>query len=80
MARFGCGSANGSCFRAKDFTAELVAAGIKHKFTRSIDRRPTEVERFNRTLQNQRAYARLYRSEAARTRALDTSNVVILGV
>ena len=31
-----------------------------------------KVERFNRTLQNEWAYARPYRSEAARTRALDT--------
>jgi transposase InsO family protein len=66
-------SDNGSCYRAKDFTAELVAAGIKHKFTRPY--RPQtngKVERFNRTLQNEWAYARAYRSEAARTRALDT--------
>jgi len=27
-------SDNGMCYRAKDFTAELVAAGIKHRFTR----------------------------------------------
>jgi len=65
-------SDNGSCYRAKDFTAELVSAGIKHKFTRPY--RPQtngKVERFNRTLQNEWAYARPYRSEAARTRALD---------
>jgi transposase InsO family protein len=64
---------NGSCYRAKVFTAELVSAGIKHKFTRPY--RPQtngKVERFNRTLQNEWAYARPYRSEAARTRALDT--------
>jgi transposase InsO family protein len=64
---------NGSCYRAKVFTAELVAAGIKHRFTRPY--RPQtngKVERFNRTLQNEWAYARPYRTEAARVRALDT--------
>ena len=69
----GCSRDNGSCYRAKDFTAELVEAGIKHKFTRPY--RPQtngKIERFNRTLQNEWAYARPYRSEAARTRALDT--------
>ena len=66
-------SDNGSCYRAKDFTAELVAAGIKHKFTRPYHPQTNgKVERFNRTLQNEWAYARPYRSEAARTRALDT--------
>jgi len=66
-------SDNGSCYRAKDFNAELVAAGIAHTFTRPY--RPQtngKIERFNRTLQNEWAYARPYRSEAARTRALDT--------
>ncbi len=60
-------SDNGACYRAKDFTAELVTAGIKHRFTRPY--RPQtngKVERFNRTLQNEWAYARPYRSEAAR--------------
>jgi transposase InsO family protein len=66
-------SDNGGCYRAKDFTAELVSAGIKQRFTKPY--RPQtngKIERFNRTLQNEWAYARPYRSEAARTRALDT--------
>jgi transposase InsO family protein len=32
---------NGSCYRARDFTAELVAAGVKHKFTRPYRPQPT---------------------------------------
>ena len=55
--------------------AELVSAGIKHKFTRPYRPPPQtngKTERFNRTLQNEWAYARPYRSEVARTRALDT--------
>ena len=66
-------SDNGNCYRAKAFTAALVSAGITHTFTRPY--RPQtngKVERFNRTLQHEWAYARPYRSEAARTRALDT--------
>jgi transposase InsO family protein len=66
-------SDNGSCYRSKDFAAELLKDTIKHTFTKPY--RPQtngKVERFNRTLLNEWAYARPYRSEAARTRALDT--------
>jgi len=52
-------SDNGGCYRAKDFTAGLVAAGITQKFTKPY--RPQtngKVERFNRTLQNEWGYAR----------------------
>jgi transposase InsO family protein len=62
---------NGSCYRAKEFNAELVGACIAHTFIRPY--RPQtngKVERYNRTLLNEWAYARPYRSEAARTRAL----------
>jgi transposase InsO family protein len=62
---------NGSCYRAKEFDAELARASITHTFTRPY--RPQtngKVERYNRTLLNEWAYARPYRSEAARTRAL----------
>jgi transposase InsO family protein len=62
---------NGSCYVARAFGAELVAAGVVH--TRTRPRRPQtngKVERYNRTLLNEWAYARPYRSEAARTRAL----------
>ena len=63
---------NGSCYRAKEFDAELRSQSIAHTFTRPY--RPQtngKAERFNRTLLNEWAYARPYRSEAARTRALD---------
>jgi transposase InsO family protein len=63
---------NGSCYRAKEFDQVLIAAGIKHSRTKPF--RPQtngKIERFNRTLLNEWAYARPYRSEAARTRALD---------
>ena len=62
---------NGNCYRAKEFAAELANTAITHTFTRPY--RPQtngKVERYNRTLLNEWAYARPYRSEAARTRAL----------
>ena len=64
---------NGNCYRAKDFDAELVQAGIIHTRTRYYHPQTNgKIERYNRTLQNEWAYARPYRSEAARTRALAT--------
>jgi transposase InsO family protein len=61
---------NGSCYRSNAFTAALEP--IIHTFTRAY--RPQtngKVERFNRTLLDEWAYVRTYKSEAARTRALD---------
>jgi transposase InsO family protein len=61
---------NGSCYRSRDFTAAL--ASVQHSRTRPY--RPQtngKVERFNRTLFDEWAYARLYRTDTARTRALD---------
>lgn len=60
---------NGSCYRSHDFNRALGAA--EHTFTRPY--RPAtngKVERFNRTLLTEWAYARPWRSEGQRTRGL----------
>ncbi|MDM7887890.1 IS481 family transposase [Curtobacterium sp. RHCJP20] len=57
---------NGSCYRSRAFAAAL--GDIRHRFTRPY--RPQtngKVERFNRTLAAEWAYARSYDSDAART-------------
>lgn len=60
---------NGSCYRSRTF-AEALGTGIKHKFTRPY--RPQtngKVERYNRTMLEEWAYARPYRSDAERLEA-----------
>jgi transposase InsO family protein len=60
---------NGSCYRSRDFAAALD--GVVHSRTRPY--RPAtngKVERFNRTLLAEWAYARLWSSDGQRTRAL----------
>jgi transposase InsO family protein len=62
---------NGSCYKARAFTAAVEATGAHHH--RLPPRRPQwngKVERFNRTLLDEWAYVRTYRSERARTDAL----------
>ncbi len=57
---------NGSCYRSKLF-AETLGPDISHKKTRPY--RPQtngKVERFNRTLAAEWAYAQTYRSESDR--------------
>jgi transposase InsO family protein len=64
---------NGSAYRSKVFNALLERNGITHKFTRPY--RPQtngKVERFNRILAEEWAYARPYRSEAERAAAYPT--------
>ena len=62
---------NGSCYRSHTF-AEALGETVKHRRTRPY--RPQtngEVERFNRTLATEWAYADTYRSDAARAATYD---------
>lgn len=62
---------NGACYRSRVFAAAL-GAGVKHRFTRPY--RPQtngKVERFNRTLAQEWAYATTYDSEEARGATYD---------
>lgn len=63
---------NGPAYRSADFARACAASGVRHRFTRPY--RPQtngKVERFNRTLLEEWAYVRVYRSELERVRALD---------
>ncbi len=64
---------NGKCYISNVFGAELVADAVAHtRIKPYCPRTNGKIERYNRTLLNEWAYARPYRSEAARTRALAT--------
>jgi transposase-like protein len=63
---------NGACYKSFAFRDAVAATGTHHH--RLPPRRPAwngKVERFNRTLVEEWAYVRVYRSDAARTAALD---------
>jgi transposase InsO family protein len=63
---------NGTGYRSRRWRDRCAELGIVHTRTRPY--RPAtngKVERFNRTLADEWAYARLWRSEASRARALD---------
>jgi transposase InsO family protein len=63
---------NGNGYRSKAWAARCAELGIRH--TRTKPYRPAtngKVERFNRTLSDEWAYARLWTSNASRARALD---------
>ena len=63
---------NGNGYRSHAWRDRCAELGIKHSRTRPY--RPAtngKVERFNRTLADEWAYARLWKSDAARARALD---------
>ena len=63
---------NGACYRSRAF-AHALGDGVKHRFTRPY--RPQtngKVERFNRTLAQEWAYAAVYGSEEARAATYDT--------
>ena len=62
---------NGSCYRSRPWAETLTTAGIVHKRARPYRLQTNgKVERFNRTLTDEWAYARLYRSETERRSAL----------
>lgn len=64
---------NGPCYHSRDWLTEVLAGGAAPRFIRPY--RPQtngKVERFNRTLLDEWAYTRKYRSEAERRRRLDS--------
>ena len=65
---------NGNGYRSRPWKRLCIDLGIQHTRTRPYHPATNgKVERFNRTLLDEWAYARLWRSEAARARALTAS-------
>ncbi len=63
---------NGNGYRSLDWRDLCAELGIKHSRTKPYHPATNgKVERFNRTLADEWAYARLWKSEASRARALD---------
>ena len=63
---------SGPAYRSVAFARACLASGVRHGRTRPYHPQTNgKVERFHRTLLEEWAYVRAYRSDAARTAALD---------
>lgn len=71
---------NGSGYRSSLFNDWLEAAGIERKHARPYSPwQNGKVERMNRTLAQERQYARAYASEGERAAALSPSSTATIG-
>ena len=66
-----CLTDNGACYRTRAWAAALAETNVAHKRTRPYRHQTNgKVERFHRTMAAEWAFARHYRTEADRRRAL----------